>query len=336
MPAGERTSEPTRIVVALGGNAITRHDQEGTVEQDYANLQDGLRGVVGLLERGHQVVLTHGSGPQVGNQMIRVEVARGKAPDLPLDVVAADIQGGLGYMIERVLRNELLQRGLSIPLCAILTQVEVDPRDPALERPVKFVGPAYGRQKGERLSAERGWLLREDIGRGWRRVVPSPEPLRIVERDLIHRLVEWGALVIVTGGGGIPVARRVAAGPVPADAGAGPADSGELVGIEAVIDKDLAAAVLARDVEATDLYILTGVDQVFLDFGKPSQRGLRYLRVPEARRHLAAGQFPPGSMGPKVEAACRFVEGGGKRALITNTLTLGEALEGRTGTWITP
>jgi carbamate kinase len=309
-----------RVVVALGGNAITRPGEEGTVEQDYANLRRSLRPVVGLVQAGAQVVLTHGSGPQVGNQMIRVELARGLAPDLPLDVVAADIQGGLGYMIERVLRNQLLRRGLQLPVCALLTQVEVNPDDPAMGEPTKFVGPAYDPEEAEQLRVERGWRMREDPGRGWRRVVPSPDPLRIVERDLIDRLVEWGAVVIVTGGGGIPVART---------------PEGELVGVEAVIDKDLAAAVLARDLEASDLYILTGVEQVYLDFGRPTQRGLRYLTVAEARRHLAAGQFPAGSMGPKVEAACRFVEGSGGRALITDALTLDEALAGTTGTWVT-
>ncbi|MGH9464216.1 MAG: carbamate kinase [Thermoanaerobaculia bacterium] len=313
-------ADPTRIVVALGGNAITRPGEEGTVEQDYANLRQSLRRVVGLVQGGAQVVLTHGSGPQVGNQMIRVELARGRAPDLPLDVVAADIQGGLGYMIERVLRNQLLRRGLTTPVCALLTQVEVDADDPALARPTKFVGPAYDRGEAEQLQVENGWRMHEDAGRGWRRVVPSPQPRRIVERDLIGRLVEWGALVIVGGGGGIPVTRT---------------PEGELVGVEAVIDKDLAAAVLARDVVASDLYILTGVEQVYLDFGLPTQSGLRYLTLAQARGHLAAGQFPPGSMGPKVGAACQFVEAGGKRALITDALTLDAALAGTTGTWIT-
>ncbi len=311
----------TRIVVALGGNAITPPGAEGTVEQDYTNLRESLRHVVGLVQAAEQVVLTHGSGPQVGNQMIRVELARGKAPDLPLDVVAADIQGGLGYMIERVLRNQLLRRGLEVPVCALLTQVEVDEDDPAMAEPTKFVGPVYGAEEAEQLRVEKGWRMREDAGRGWRRVVPSPSPQRIVERDLIGRLVDWGALVIVSGGGGIPVTRT---------------PEGELVGVEAVVDKDLAAAVLARDVRATDLYILTGVEQVYLDFGQSTQRGLRYLTVAEARRHLAAGQFPAGSMGPKIEAACRFVEGGGERALITDALTLDQALAGTTGTWITP
>jgi len=311
----------SRIVVALGGNAITRQDEEGTVAQDYANLRVSLEKVVGLVERGHQVVLTHGNAPQVGNQMLRVELARGKAPDLPLDVVVADLQGGLGYMIERVLRNHLLRKGLEVPVCALLSQVEVDPHDPALEKPTKFVGPAYAKEEARVLMDERGWRMAEDRGRGWRRVVPSPEPLKIVESGLIRKLVDWGALVIVTGGGGIPVARTA---------------GGDLEGVEAVIDKDRAAAVLARDVAATDLFILTGVEHVYLGYGTPRQKGLRYLSVAEARKHLAAGEFPPGSMGPKIEAACRFLEeNGGERALITDLFTLDEALAGKTGTWIT-
>ncbi|MEZ5331153.1 MAG: carbamate kinase [Thermoanaerobaculia bacterium] len=311
----------SRIVVALGGNAITRQGEEGTVAQDYANLRLSLEKVVALVERGHEVVLTHGNAPQVGNQMLRVELARGKAPDLPLDVMVADLQGGLGYMIERVLRNHLLRRGLEVPVCALLSQVEVDPHDPALDRATKFVGPAYTEDEARRLMEERDWRMAEDRGRGWRRVVPSPEPRTIVESGLIRKIVDWGALVIVTGGGGIPVARS---------------PEGDLEGVEAVIDKDRVAAVLARDVGATDLFILTGVEQVYLRYGTPEQRGLRYLSSADARKWLAAGEFPPGSMGPKIEAACRFVdEAGGERALITDLFTLDEALAGRTGTWIT-
>lgn len=311
----------SRIVVALGGNAITRQGEEGTVAQDYANLRRSLEKVVGLVERGHEVVLTHGNAPQVGNQMLRVELARGQAPDLPLDVMVADLQGGLGYMIERVLRNELLRRGLEVPVCALLSQVEVDPDDPALGRPTKFVGPPYAETEARRLMEERGWRMAEDRGRGWRRVVPSPEPRAIVESGLLRKLVDWGALVIVTGGGGIPVARTA---------------EGDLEGVEAVIDKDRAAAVLARDVGATDLFILTGVEQVYLGYGTPEEKGLRYLTTADARGWLAAGEFPAGSMGPKIEAACRFVEeGSGERALITDLFTLDAALAGHTGTWIT-
>ncbi len=319
MPDDNREPTP-RIIVALGGNAITRDGDDGSVESDYANLRRSLDGVVEMLRRGYEVVLTHGNGPQVGNQMIRVELARGQAPDLPLDVMVADLQGGLGYMIEMVLRNKMLRAGLEVPVCALLTQVEVDRADPAFDDPTKFVGPAFSREEIERRVAERGWVVKEDKGRGWRRVVPSPEPLGILESGLITTLVEAGALVIVTGGGGIPVARDA---------------DGELSGVEAVIDKDYAAAKLARSVGASHLFLLTSVDAVYLDYGRPSQRRARFLTVAEARGYLRAGQFPTGSMGPKIEAACRFVENGGKRALITDVFTVIEAIDGSAGTWIT-
>jgi carbamate kinase len=318
--ADDDNERSPRVVVALGGNAITRQGEEGTVEQDYVNLRASLDQIVMLLDRGYEVILTHGNGPQIGNHMIRVELARGQAPDLPLDVMVADLQGGLGYMIELVLRNRLLKAGMEIPLCTLLTQVEVSLDDPALADPTKFVGPAFDKEKIDRLAAERGWVVREDKGRGWRRVVPSPRPVRILEAGLIRTLVEAGTLVIVTGGGGIPVARGA---------------DGDLHGVEAVIDKDYAAAELAKAVHATHLFVLTSVSSVFLDFGTPRQRPVRFLTVAEARRHLAAGQFPAGSMAPKIDAACRFVEGGGNRALITDIMTVQEAIDGSAGTWIT-
>lgn len=310
-----------RIVVALGGNAITRPGDDGSVGQDYANLKRSLTSILYLIQRGDEIVLTHGNGPQVGNQMIRVELARGQAPDLPLDLVVADLQGGLGYMIERVLRNLLLRQQIEKSVCALLTLVEVDPEDPAMSDPSKFVGSFYDREEIQALAEERGWAVKEDKGRGWRRVVPSPDPIGVIERDLIATLIESGALVIVTGGGGIPVTRT---------------DAGLLKGVEGVIDKDLASAVLGRELDATDLYILTAVERVSLHFGTPQERPLETLTAGEARAYLAEGHFPEGSMGPKIRAACRFVENGGQRALITDIFTLIDALEGKTGTWITP
>lgn len=310
-----------RVVVALGGNAISRPGGDDSVSQDLANLDRSLGHIVDLAARGYQVILTHGNGPQVGNQMIRVELARGQAPDLPLDLMVADLQGGLGYMIELVLRNKLHERGLAVPVCALLTLVEVDPDDPAMKEPTKFVGPAYRADEVDELVRERGWRLKEDRGRGFRRVVASPKPRGIVERDLIASLIELGALVIVTGGGGIPVARN---------------QEGFLRGVEAVIDKDFASAVLAREVGAEELFILTGVERVALHFGKPEQRWLDTIRAAEARSFLAEGHFPAGSMGPKIEAACQFVENGGKRALITDIFTIADALEGKTGTQVVP
>ncbi len=310
-----------RAVVALGGNAISRPGGDDSVGQDLANLDRSLGHIVDLVESGYQVILTHGNGPQVGNQMIRVELARGQAPDLPLDLMVADLQGGLGYMIELVLRNKLRHRGLEVPVCALLTLVEVDPDDPAMAEPTKFVGPAFPAAEVEELIRKRGWRLKEDRGRGFRRVVASPRPKSIVEVELIASLVDRGALVIVTGGGGIPVARS---------------PEGFLRGVEAVIDKDFASAVLARELAAEELFILTGVERVALGWGTPEQRWLDTITAAEARGHLAAGQFPAGTMGPKIEAACQFVENGGQRALITDIFTIGEALAGQTGTVIVP
>jgi carbamate kinase len=309
-----------RAVIALGGNAITQPGQEGTVEQDYANLERSLEGVIAVLERGYEVVLTHGNGPQVGNQMIRVELAKGEAPLLPLDVMGADLQGGLGYMIERVLRGKLRRHGLANRVCCMLAMVEVDAGDPAFGNPTKFVGPFFKAEQVETLTRERGWIMKEDKGRGWRRVVPSPEPKSIIERHELMTLLEAGTIVISGGGGGIPVARTA---------------SGDLVGVEGVIDKDLASAVIALAIGAPELIILTGVERVQVGYGTPQARPLNIVTVAEARQYLVEGHFPAGSMGPKMEAACRFVEGGGSRTLITNVFTLPEALEGTTGTWVT-
>ncbi len=310
-----------RAVVALGGNAITRTGQEGTVAEDYQNIDQSLDGVVALLETGYQILLTHGNGPQIGNQMIRVELARGEAPDLPLDVMGADIQGGLGYMIERVLRSKLRKRGLLPRVCCVLTMVEVDANDPAMQNPTKFVGPVYAAAEVDRLRAERGWAMKEDKGRGWRRVVPSPEPVGVMERDEIVTLMDSGTIVISGGGGGIPVSRT---------------GSGEPIGVEGVVDKDLSSAIIALAVGAPELFILTSVSHVMRDFDKPDERAIESMTVTEARALMAEGQFPPGSMGPKIEAACRFIEGGGGRVLITDHSSLIEALAGNAGTWITP
>ncbi len=315
-----KRSHGKRAVVALGGNAITRTGEEGTVEQDYANLERSLEGVVELLERGYELVLTHGNGPQIGNQMIRVELARAEAPLLPLDLMGADLQGGMGYMIERVLRGKLRRRGMAHHVCCLVTLVEVDAADPAFEDPAKYVGPSYPDERVAELRG-RGWLLKEDPGRGWRRVVPSPRPVAVVEQREILTLLESGAVVIAAGGGGIPVCRTA---------------TGDLEGVEGVIDKDLASAIIALAVGAPELFVLTGSEKVYLHYRTERQKAVSFLSVLEARRYEAEGHFPPGSMGPKIDSACRFIEGGGSRTLITDPFTLTDALEGRTGTWITP
>jgi carbamate kinase len=309
-----------RAVVALGGNAITKSGQRGTVEEDYVNLEETLEGVVDLIASGYELLITHGNGPQIGNQMIRVEVARDEAPELPMDVMGADIQGGLGYMIERVLRGKLRERGMVPHVACVLTMVEVDANDPAFHNPTKFVGPFYTDDQVPELERMRGWDMREDSGRGWRRVVPSPEPIGVLERFELSTLVNGGAVVICGGGGGIPVSRNV---------------SGEAIGVEGVIDKDLTSVIIALALDAPELFILTGVDRVWLNFGKDDARALERMTVGEARRYQREGHFPEGSMGPKIEAACRFIEGGGGRCLVTNAENLAAALEGKAGTWIT-
>lgn len=307
------------IVIALGGNAITREFEEGNIYQQFANTRRSLVGVVALVEQGHRVVLTHGNGPQVGNALIRVEATHHLAPPLPLGVIVADLQGGMGYMIQQSLLNMLHRHGIQKEVVTLITQVVVHPDDPSIKNPTKFVGPVYPKEKAEELQQLHGWIVKEDRGRGWRRVVPSPVPLEIVEKNVIKELVANDRIVIAAGGGGIPVYL----------------DREErLEGINAVIDKDLSAAILARDILADELVILTGVEKVAVDFAKSSQRWLDHITVAEAKQHLAAGQFPAGSMGPKIRSAINFLESGGKRVVITSIEMLAEAMQGKTGTLI--
>ena len=314
------TSTPRRrAVLALGGNAITRAGEAGAVEQDYRNLRRSLEAVMRLLELGYQLVLTHGNGPQIGNQMIRVECARGEAPDLPLDIMVADLQGGLGYMIERVLREKMRRRGLVPRICCMLTMVRVDPDDPSMQRPTKFVGPMLDRTEAERRAAADGWIVAEDAGRGWRRVVPSPRPVGIVQRQEILTLLEAGCVVISGGGGGIPIVRSA---------------EGDVRGVEGVVDKDRSSAIIATAIGAPDLFILTAVPEVLRDFGSSRAAPIRRMGVAEARRLLEEGQFPAGSMGPKIEAACGFLEDGGGRVVVTDEKCFEAALRGEAGTTI--
>lgn len=309
-----------RVVVALGGNAITPPDGSGSVEEDLTNLRRSLGAVVHLRERGYQVVLTHGNGPQIGNMMVRNELALGRTPDLPLPLMVADVQGGLGYLMQSTLRGLLTGAWREVPVATVITQVAVDPADPAFDRPDKFVGPVLSAETARRRESE-GWVVAEDRGRGWRRVVPSPRPIEVLEGSVIERLVDAGAVVICCGGGGVPVTIGAA---------------GETNGMHGVVDKDFASAVLGRQIGAELLFILTSVGRVQLGFGTPEARPLATLGVDDARRHLEAGEFPAGSMGPKIAAACRFVDEGGEGVLITSLDELEEALAGRSGTWVVP
>ncbi|MDD2281945.1 MAG: carbamate kinase [Eubacteriales bacterium] len=304
-----------RVVVALGGNAILQPKQEGTAEVQFENVISTCIQLADLIKAGYQLVITHGNGPQVGNILLQNEEAKDKIPPMPLDICGSQTQGFIGYMIQQAMNNLLPQRNVG----TILTQVLVDAGDGAFQNPTKPIGPFYTKEQAEQLIAQKGYTMVEDSGRGWRRVVPSPDPKAIIEKELIQALLERDAIVIAAGGGGIPVIKD---------------SQGKLRGIEAVIDKDLAGARLAGDVDADILLILTDVEAVAVNWGKPDQRFLHRLSLQEAGEFMAQGQFKAGSMGPKVEAAIRFVEQGGEKAIIVSLNKAAAALDGHAGTII--
>lgn len=306
------------LVAAIGGNALTTKDGTGAPSEWFEALTRSLPPLVDLLARGHRLVLTHGNGPQVGAELLRMEISKPVMPPLSLDLCVAETEGSLGYAIQQVLGNLLRERGISSSVAAVVTQVVVHADDPSFTKPTKPVGAFYTSAQAERLFRDHGWSIAEDAGRGWRRVVPSPRPIRVVEAPLIRAIVDAGMIPIAVGGGGIPVVETPEG----------------VRGVEAVIEKDLATAVLARDLGADRVFFLTGIDQVAVGFGTPAERFLDRLPVGEARRLLAAGEFPPGSMGPKVEAAVQFVEQGGRAAVITSLDRIADAAEGRGGTHI--
>lgn len=308
-------------VIALGGNAITAPGREDTIANQFANTRKSLDGVVELIKAGYKLVISHGNGPQVGNAILRVEIARGKAPILPLGICVADTEGGMGYMIEQSLQNRLKAEGVDRRVVTIISQVLVDYNDPQTHNPTKYVGQFYTESEAKSFAAERGWEVKKDANRGWRRVVPSPRPLSVIESETIKTLVEAGTIVIAVGGGGIPVYID---------------ERGNLEGFDAVIDKDLASAVLAREISSEILIILTSVDRVALDFGEKNQKWLDTLTVSEVEEYMKQGHFPPGSMGPKLEAAIQFIRGGGKQVIITSIENAGRALDGDVGTKILP
>ncbi len=309
-----------KIIVALGGNAITGAHERGDIHQQFANTRRSMIGVIEILKQDYEMVITHGNGPQVGNALIRIEESRHVVPTLPLGIVVADLEGGMGYMIQQCLENKLYDMKVRKDVVTILTQVLVKKDDPAIKNPTKFVGPFYNKEDVETLRKHRGWIMREDKGRGYRRVVASPKPIGIVEKNTIKHLVEMGIVVIAAGGGGIPVYVD---------------DNGWLEGVDGVIDKDLASAVLGNEIGAKKLIILTAIDRVAINFNEPNQQFLDKLNVKEAERLMAQGQFPAGSMGPKVQAAINFIKGGGEEVIITSIDNAEKALTGNTGTCIT-
>ena len=308
-------------VIAIGGNSLILDSKKITVKDQYQAASETAHHIAALVAAGYRVVITHGNGPQVGFILLRSDLARNVLHQVPLDSCVADTQGALGYQIGQTLANELKRQGIQKPIATVVTQVLVDNRDPAFANPTKPIGSFYTEEEAQKHKAESGWTLKEDAGRGWRRVVASPKPLRIVEEDTVRLLLEQDVVVIAVGGGGIPVREN---------------EQGELEGCAAVIDKDLASCLLAKNLKADLFIISTGVDKVAVDFKKPTQRELDRLTVAEAKKYLAEGQFPAGSMGPKIEAAIDFLEHGGKEVIITQPFLLEEAIAGRNGTHLVP
>jgi len=306
------------IVIALGGNAILQPGQNGTVDEQMENVDSTAEQVAELIAQGHRVVITHGNGPQVGALLIQQEAGRDRVPPMPLDVCGAESQGQIGYMLQQSIGKMLARRSIQRPVATVITQMVVDPNDPAFANPTKPVGPFYSAYYAEQRMKETGEKWIEDAGRGWRRVVPSPDPIRIVEQDAILSLVRTGAIVIANGGGGIPVIEK----------------GGLYKGVEAVIDKDLGGECLARDVGADVLLILTDVAHVALHYKTPHQVDLHTVQLDDLIRYQQEGHFNAGSMGPKVEACRRFVERGGEAAIIAQLDKAVEAIHGNAGTRI--
>jgi carbamate kinase len=311
-----------KAVVALGGNAISMRDRPDTIPNQFDNTYESLDSIIELIEHGYDLAITHGNGPQVGNALLRVELSKGKAPILPLFICVADLQGGMGYMIEQCLQNLLVKNRIKRQIATIVTQVVVDENDPDFSNPTKFIGQFYRKDIAHKLANEMGWqMIRPFPGdrlKRWRRVTPSPRPQEIIESQTIKQLVDNGVIVISAGGGGIPVIRK----------------EGRLQGVDAVIDKDRAAAVLAREIEAELLIILTDIEKVAINFGSPQQKWLKNVSLESMIEYFKQGQFSPGSMGPKIEAAINFLESGGEKVIITSIEKGYEAVRGRAGTRI--
>ncbi len=306
------------LLVAVGGNSLIRSGERGTFEEQYANARATCEHIAGLIEAGYQVVLTHGNGPQVGAQLLRSEIASAYVYPLPLDGCDAATQGETGYLLESALRAALKKRGLTRQIATIMTQVVVNAEDPAFQNPTKPIGPFYSRESAEQKEKELGWRIVEDAARGYRRVVPSPLPVEIVELDVIQQCVQSGMVAIAVGGGGIPVVT----------------EEGYYRGVEAVIDKDRASALLAKKLRLETFAVTTDSDRVYLNYRKADQYPLDRVTVSQARQHFKEGHFPPGSMGPKIEAAVDFLANGGKEVIITQPELLAKALDGSGGTHI--
>ena len=307
-------------VLAIGGNSLIKDKNHIALSWQYETLKETAKSIVDLIAEGLIMVITHGNGPQVGFIYRRGELARHELPLIPLDICGADTQGAIGYMIQKALLNEFRKRGIAKKVTTVVTQTIVDRDDPSFEYPTKPIGSFMSEEEALANKNELGWQVVEDAGRGFRRVVPSPIPIEIIELDVIRLLVERGYIVVAAGGGGIPVIRN---------------EQGELEGVEAVIDKDLGSSLLARNLGADTFIILTAVDAVYLNFGKENEKPILRSTLPEIKQYMAEGHFKPGSMKPKIEAIIQFLEGGGRKAIITSPKILLRATKGETGTTIT-
>lgn len=304
-------------VIAIGGNSLIKDNRHLSVLDQYRAAGETAHHIAGLISDGWRVVITHGNGPQVGYQLIKNERAVAEVPPWPMDVLVSETEGSLGYILQQALLNQLRSRKIKRYVVAVITQVLVDPRDPAFSRPTKPIGPFLSREEAEERQRTLGWKVQEDKVRGWRRVVPSPDPTKVVQRWMIRDAAREGHIVIACGGGGIPIIKDAA---------------DNYQGVEAVLDKDLTASLLATEIGAEFLIILSDVPNVYLNFGTDRQFALNAVTLDEVERYIGQGHFPPGSMGPKVEAIRRFLRAGGKRALMTSASSLPDAMEGRAGT----
>ncbi len=311
------TKDRPVVLIAMGGHAFIGDRERGTEQDHKRNAATISKQLMTLVERNYNIVVTHGNGPQVGSLLLQNELSRTEVEPMPLDVLVAETQGSLGYLLQQSLQNELRSRAALRHVVAVICEVLVDRQDPAFSQPTKPIGRFLAQKEAEELRDRLGWQIVEDAGRGWRRVVPSPRPVKVVQCETIREAAQAGHIVIACGGGGIPITSG---------------EEGAYEGIEAVIDKDLTSAVLANQIGAQLLIILTAVPNVSVRYKKPDEKKLNAVTLREIRQFMMAGEFPPGSMGPKIEAVVNFLEGGGQRALITNPQSLQDALEGRAGT----
>ncbi len=317
------TEEQKTIIVSLGGNVIIRREESGTIDEQFRNTELACRYIASLVDQGHRIIITHGNGPVIGNILIRNEAASSEVPVMPLYICDADSEGGLGFMIQQALHNEFVKGHAIKDVVTIVTQVAVSAADPAFKNPTKPIGPFYTKEQSERLTLEKDWVMLEDSGRGWRRNVASPRPVRIIEAEVIKTLTKNNIIVIAAGGGGVPVTED---------------PDGTLKGIDAVIDKDFATATLATELEAELFINLTQIECAYLDFGKGQQKAIAKMTVKEAHGYLAEDHFKAGSMRPKIEAAAEFVEASKNKnasVIITTPELIEEAMAGKAGTRVT-